>query len=65
MKAWKKLQNSEQWTNPQAKWKKVKEDIKENAIKITEDEKRKANKLTKGLKKIWRPKVGGSPLRTQ
>ena len=31
--------------NPQTKWKKVKEDIKENAIKITEEERRKANRL--------------------
>ena len=30
---------------------KVKEDIKENAIKITEEEKRKANKLIRGLKR--------------
>jgi len=30
---------------------KVKEDIKENAIKITEEERRKANKLIKGLKR--------------
>ena len=37
--------------NPQAKCKKVKEDIKENAIKITEEERRKANKLIKGLKR--------------
>src|SRR5882724_7822032 len=37
--------------NPQTKWKRVKEDIKENAIKITEEEKRKANKLIKGLKR--------------
>src|SRR5882724_2356099 len=29
--------------NPQTKWKKVKEDIKENAIRITEEERRKAN----------------------
>ena len=37
--------------NPQAKWKKVKEDIKENAIKITEEERKKAHKLIKNLKR--------------
>src|SRR5882724_9366674 len=31
--------------------KKVKEDIKANTIKVTEEEKRKANKLIKGLKR--------------
>jgi len=31
--------------NPQTKWKEVKEVLKENAIKITEDERRKANKM--------------------
>src|SRR5882724_5917113 len=36
--------------NPQTKWKKVKEDIKENAIKITEEERKKAHKLIKNLK---------------
>ena len=30
--------------NPQTKWKRVKEDIKENAIKITEEERRKVKK---------------------
>ena len=29
--------------NPQTEWKKVKEDIKENAIKITEEERKKQN----------------------
>jgi len=38
--------------NPQTKWKKkIKEDIKENVIKITEEERKKANKLIKGLKR--------------
>ena len=37
--------------NPQTKWKKVKEGIKENAIKITEEERKKANKLIKDLKR--------------
>jgi len=40
-----------QWQNPQTKWKKVKEHIKENTIKITEEERRKANKLIKVLKR--------------
>ena len=35
--------------NPQAKWeKKIQEDIKENTIKITEEERKKANKMIKG-----------------
>jgi len=37
--------------NTHAKWRKAKEDIKENAIKITEEERRKANRLIKGLKR--------------
>src|SRR5882724_8237556 len=37
--------------NPQTKWKKVKENIKETAIKITEEERIKANRLIKGLKR--------------
>jgi len=37
--------------NSQTKWKKVKKDIKENAIKITEEERKKANKLIKDLKR--------------
>jgi len=37
--------------NPQTKWKRVKEDIKENAIKIIEEERKKANKIIKGIKR--------------
>src|SRR5882724_203720 len=37
--------------NPQTKWKKVKENIKETAIKITEEERTKANRLIKNLKR--------------
>ena len=37
--------------NPQTKWKEVKEDIKRNAIKIIEEERKKANKMIKGLKR--------------
>ena len=33
--------------NQHAKWTKVKEDIKEHAIKITEEERKKANKMIK------------------
>jgi len=43
--------------NPQTKWKKVKENIKETAIKITEEERIKANRLIKALKGIWKPKT--------
>jgi len=37
--------------NPQTKWKDIKEDIKRNAIKIIEEERKKANKMIKGLKR--------------
>src|SRR5882724_565013 len=37
--------------NPQNKWKKVKENIKETDIKITEEERTKANRLIKNLKR--------------